>query len=382
MEQRAKVGGDGQVAALEALLGREARPPAMDAAASHPAAEHQHRGRVTVIGSAVAVLGDGPAELRHRQHHHVAQSIAEVAREGGETAAQLAQAIGELALLAALADMRVPAVDVDEADLKSDVGADELRHLAQRLAEAAAGIVGAVGGRQPRRAGALQQLHGLEGLAAGAVQQVVYTVVVERLEAPACPRGLAAGAHVEALERAQGEGAGVAAEAAGQPRPHRDRPKRRRPRGQQRAGGAAEPAVGRALHAGRSALHVVLGVEVRARRAGRAARVHEGQRPRRPRRLQRGQRRMEREKAVEVDSPSRLARAWAADRDAGARAVVRGVAVRHHHAESVDGAALEDGHQHLAAPVGRGGGAGQEPRRRRHGSQGAGTALQEGASGQ
>src|SRR5262245_18117771 len=63
VEDGSEVGRDRQVALFVALLAREAGPAAVDFAASHAAAEDHHRVAVTVIGSAVAVLGDGSAEL-------------------------------------------------------------------------------------------------------------------------------------------------------------------------------------------------------------------------------------------------------------------------------------------------------------------------------
>src|SRR3989304_782817 len=65
-EERAEVGRDGGVAALEALVGQEAGPAPEDAPAAHAAAQDEHRGRVAVVGAAVAVLRDRAAELRHR----------------------------------------------------------------------------------------------------------------------------------------------------------------------------------------------------------------------------------------------------------------------------------------------------------------------------
>src|SRR6185369_3764693 len=64
-EEIAEVGADGEIAGLEALLGGEAGPAAVEAAAAHAAAEDEHGGRVPVVGAAVAVLGHRAAELRH-----------------------------------------------------------------------------------------------------------------------------------------------------------------------------------------------------------------------------------------------------------------------------------------------------------------------------
>ena len=69
---------------------------------------------------------------------------------------------------------------------------------------------------------------------------------------------------------------------------------------------AIQPAVRRALHAGRGGLHVVLRVEVRARAVGRAAGVDDRELPRVPERLERREPRMQPEEAVEIDAPLRF----------------------------------------------------------------------------
>src|SRR2546422_10144089 len=56
-----EVGRDREVSAFEAIRGGKARPRAVDASAHHRTADHHHRVAVTVVGSAVAVLGDRPS---------------------------------------------------------------------------------------------------------------------------------------------------------------------------------------------------------------------------------------------------------------------------------------------------------------------------------
>src|SRR5438067_1045357 len=121
-EERAKVGGDREIAPLVETLARQTGPAAVDLAAPHAAAEQQHGRRVTVIGSAIAVLRDGSTELRHRQHDDVGHAIAEILGEGGERRAEIAQARGELTLLGALAHVRVPTVGGSERDFEPAVG--------------------------------------------------------------------------------------------------------------------------------------------------------------------------------------------------------------------------------------------------------------------
>src|SRR2546428_11568261 len=143
-EQGAEVRRHGEVAALEELVSGEARPATVHAAAAHIAAEHQHRGRVAVVGAPVAVLGDGAAELRPREHDDVRHLASEVLGEGRERCPELAEAKRELPTLGALADVSVPALHVGERDLEADVRLDELGDLAQRLTELAARVVGTV----------------------------------------------------------------------------------------------------------------------------------------------------------------------------------------------------------------------------------------------
>src|SRR5215831_11869116 len=84
-EDAAEVRRHREVASLVALLRREARPAAVDPAALHVVpADDEHGVAVPVIGAAVAVLGHGPAELAHRQDHHVVHAIAEIARQRGD----------------------------------------------------------------------------------------------------------------------------------------------------------------------------------------------------------------------------------------------------------------------------------------------------------
>src|ERR1700730_6546945 len=64
---------------------------------------------------------------------------------------------------------------------------------------------------------------------------------------------------------------------------------------------AIHPSVGRRLHAGCAALHVVLGIEMRARWVGRTTRVNERQCALMPQRHDRIEGRMEPEMAVEVE---------------------------------------------------------------------------------
>src|SRR4030095_11042030 len=138
-----------------------------------------------------------------------------------------------------------------------------------------------------------------------------------------------------------------------------------------------QPAVGRALDPRCAALHVVLRVEVRARRVGRAARVNDGQRAALRERYERRERRVQREEAVEVEGALALAVLRRLEPDRGPHGGVAGIAVGHYHAEPVHGAALEDRDQYLAASLGGTSRPQEESRRRRVGDQRASSGLQE-----
>ena len=127
---------------------------------------------------------------------------------------------------------------------------------------------------------------------------------------------------------------------------------------------AIQPAVGRALHARRAALHVVLRVEVRARRIVRSAGVDDGQRALLPQRQERRQARVQAEEAVEIERRAIASAARLGDRDRRPRRVVVALAERDDDVEAVGGAALEDRDQHLAPAGARGRGPRHERRAR------------------
>ena len=87
----------------------EAGPAAVHLAAFDIAAEDEHGVGVAVIGAAGAVFVGGAAELRHGDEGDVLGVVAHVAPEGGDACGEIAEAIGELAVDAALVLMGVPA---------------------------------------------------------------------------------------------------------------------------------------------------------------------------------------------------------------------------------------------------------------------------------
>src|SRR5262245_54050145 len=82
-EDVAEVGGDGEVASLVALLGRESWPSAVNLTAAHAPTDDHHGVAVPMVGAAIAVLADCASKLRHRQDHGVGHAVAEIGDEGG-----------------------------------------------------------------------------------------------------------------------------------------------------------------------------------------------------------------------------------------------------------------------------------------------------------
>ena len=97
-----------------------------------------------------------------------------------------------------------------------------------------------------------------------------------------------------------------------------------------------------ALHAGRAGFHVILRIEVRARRVGRSGGVHDREMPLVPQRLER------RHAGCSPKKPSRSITV-ARNVDARPHRVVRRLAVRDDDVEAVGRAALEDYDQPLVA---------------------------------
>src|SRR6202453_4101333 len=90
-EDVAEVGGDGEVAILEELVGRERGPVAVDAAALDRAAHGEEAGAVAVVSAAVAVLMHGAAELAHGDDDDIGHAIAEVLVQRGQRLREAAE---------------------------------------------------------------------------------------------------------------------------------------------------------------------------------------------------------------------------------------------------------------------------------------------------
>ena len=121
-------------------------------------------------------------------------------RVSAASASQVASARRELPGRGALVDVVIPVGRLRERDLEADVGADQLRDLAQGVAERGGGVTGrtgvvagprrgAVARRRPARSrcpvdagGPLQRSHRLEGLPRGGAEQLVGGSGVDVLE--------------------------------------------------------------------------------------------------------------------------------------------------------------------------------------------------------
>src|SRR5262249_3636020 len=117
---------------------------------------------------------------------------------------------------------------------------------------------------------------------------------------------------------------------------------------------AVEPAVGRALYAGRGRFHVILSVEMRARVVGRACGMNDRELARIVDRFERRKSGMEGEESVEINR-RRLVRlrpssAGARNRDRRTQVVILLLGVWDNCAQPVHLAALKDGDQYLPAP--------------------------------
>ena len=110
---------------------------------------------------------------------------------------------------------------------------------------------------------------------------------------------------------------------------------------------AIEPAVGGAFVVGRARLHVILGVEVRARRAWTADGLYRRQHLPIVKRLERRQRRMQPEESVEIDRAAGNVAQRLRNRDRGPHRVVSFLAVRHDDVQSVSSSTLEQADQHF-----------------------------------
>jgi hypothetical protein len=122
----AVVGGDGEIAALVELSRREAGPVAVDAATADAAAQHPDDVPVAMVGAAIAVLVNCPTELGEHHDNAVVPVLVEPLGQRGEAVAQRSETIGELAFLAPLIDVGVPAAEAGKGESDVPVLPDQM----------------------------------------------------------------------------------------------------------------------------------------------------------------------------------------------------------------------------------------------------------------
>ena len=117
----------------------------------------------------------------------------------------------------------VPAADIGKRHLHAEIRFDQLRELAQAVAEASLGIVGAGRGLVLRRVRGLQHLDRVKRFFAGAVQHGIERVVVHGLESIGDRRGFRiASADGKIVDVVDGDGRLDAAQDARNRRAHGD----------------------------------------------------------------------------------------------------------------------------------------------------------------
>ena len=159
----------------------------------------------------------------------------------------------------------IPAADVGERDLDADVRFDELGNLPHAVAEAPLRIVRTRGGLIGRLLNRLQERDSFERLAPGAVENLIARSRVHRLQYLTCG-GVADREVIQVLD---GDGVLRAAQSTGQSGSEADGANRGNLAGLGWQS-PVEPSVGGALQTRRARFHVILRVEVRARRVGRS----------------------------------------------------------------------------------------------------------------
>src|SRR5262249_30023432 len=101
-----------QVASFVKLIVLQPGPFSINLTAAYAVAHDEHRVRMSVVRAAVTVLSHRAAKLRHRQHHDIVHSLAQVLIKRSKAGAELLQEVCELSTSVALVHVRVPAADV------------------------------------------------------------------------------------------------------------------------------------------------------------------------------------------------------------------------------------------------------------------------------
>ncbi len=144
---------------------------------------------MTVVRTTIPVLGDGSAKLAHGEHHHIGHAVAQVQGKRAKRVPKISEARCELALVGALVHMCIPTADVRECDFETEVCANELCDLSQRVPEWALGLLGGVGWFGPCGIDRLQHANGLKRLFRRGCDQTGCRGLVQILEGARQPIG-------------------------------------------------------------------------------------------------------------------------------------------------------------------------------------------------
>src|ERR1051325_9519773 len=96
---------------------------------------------MAVIGATVPILSCSTSELGHGDHHRVLPQISKVDPERRKRLRKISQHIGQLTLCTAFVHVMVPAADIGERDLHSEIGLNKLRQLPQAVAKTSTRII-------------------------------------------------------------------------------------------------------------------------------------------------------------------------------------------------------------------------------------------------
>src|SRR5262245_3983659 len=118
LEHGAQIDGRLEVTRLVKLSRLQSRPVGNHAPTPQSAAGEERDGALAVVRAIGAVDARGAAELRDDGNHRLAPGIAHTGLDGGKSAIERAQQIGELARSRPLVDMRIPSDIAERADAR------------------------------------------------------------------------------------------------------------------------------------------------------------------------------------------------------------------------------------------------------------------------
>ena len=238
----------------------------------------------------------------------------------------------------------IPAAEIRERHLQAHIGFDQPRDLHQLLPELSIGIARAVGRGVAALLDRFQQLHRVERLAPGSIEDLVARALVHFFESNGARRI----SHLKIVDAIDRHGIIRTAKRAGDLRPQADCA-----HGRFRFSGErpVEPAVAGGLHSRSARFHVILRVEMRAGGIGRACRVDDGQMAGVVYRFERLQRRMQAEEAVEIYGGIRRS-VRLGQRQIRAQIVIGGFSVGNDYVQPIHGAALKNCDEDFLARAG------------------------------